>query len=397
MLAAFLTLAHAEPIVGFVDLHMHIAAHLTVPVYGSGPERDPPASQSYLHALEPQIFVRQLAEPGPAIIVSLAYANPFATVFESRTSMRRRIERQLDFVEEFCARNKDEFGWAKTPEEARTIVQSGRKAIVHGIEGATKILGDASDAAYWASRGVAVITPVHLSDNEIGGAWCQEGQLGVLNVPGCRRERISPETHGLTPDGHARITDLIDAGIIVDLAHTSDASFAEIVPILRDRAVAPVYTHATSFSVTVDPTAISDDQLREIESLGGLVGVTGNLSHLPPNPIPGGLPGDYCRGSINDFRLHWDRIVSVAGGEPVAWGSDFQGGVDHIRPKYGPLGCAPSPRGRAPEPFDLLGLAHPGLVEPMFSRLAAMGSSRAPLDSSAERFLEIWARAQGKL
>ncbi|GDX79384.1 hypothetical protein LBMAG42_11950 [Deltaproteobacteria bacterium] len=390
MIMALLSHALADPISGYVDLHIHLAAHLTVPVYGAGPEAKAPSGLTNLHALEPQIFAEQLAEPGPTILVSLAYANPFATVFESRRSMRARMDRQLDFVEALCARHSERFGWAKTPEEARSIIASGRTAIVHGIEGATKILSGAEDATYWATRGVAVITPVHLADNEIGGAWCQEGSLRWLNLPGCQRES-DPATHGLTGQGPARVRDLIDAGIVVDLAHTSDASFAEIVPILRERGVAPVYTHVTADAVRRDPTALSDAQLVEITRLGGLVGVTANLAHMRPDPVPPGLAAEHCPGTIDDFRLHWDHVVALSPGAPVAWGSDFQGGVDHIGPTHGLKGCSPAPS--TADTFDIEGLAHTGLVEPMFAHLAAAGSDRAPLDASAERFLTIWERS----
>lgn len=386
----FLPLAAAAEVHGYVDLHIHIAAHLAVPVYGAGPDDTSTEGRTNLHALRPQIATDDLRAPGPAILVSLAYANPFFTDFESRRSMRARIERQLAWVEGWAARNSDFVALARSPEEAREILASGRKAVVHGIEGATKILFDAEDARAWADRGVAVVTPVHLADSRIGGAWCQSGSLVFLNVPGCWREALAPARHGLTPWGQDRVTDLVDAGIVVDLAHMSAASFADAVPILRDRGVSPVYTHVTSAAVRRDPVALSDADLRLVYALGGLVGVTTALSHLEPRPVP---DSPRCPGSIDDVRLAWDHIVSVAGG-PVAWGSDFQGGVDHPRPKYGPRGCEPAPPDA--DTFDTEGLAHPGLVEPMFAHLAAAGADRAPLDASAERFLQIWERARAR-
>ena len=134
--------------------------------------------------------------------------------------------------------------------------------------------------------------------------------------------------------------------------------------------------------------ALDDGDLRAIYRLGGLVGVTAPLSHLEPRPAP---VGPRCPGSVDDLRLIWDHVVDVARA-PVAWGSDFQGGVDHPRPRFGPQGCGPAPADA--EPFDTLGLANAALVEPMFAQLARMGSDRAPLDASAERFLQIWERAR---
>lgn len=380
------------PARGYVDLHIHVAAHLAVPVYGRGPEAPAPANLTNLHGLTQQIFLDQLSEPGPSVLVSLAYANPFFTDFESRRSMRARIERQLDYVEAFCARHAERFGWGRTPADARAIVASGRTAIVHGIEGATKILAGAEDARRWAERGVAVITPVHLADNDLGGAWCKEGSLFMLNIPGCWREALAPARHGLTPRGIARIGNLIDAGIVIDLAHTSHAAFADGMAILEERRVAPVYTHATMDAVRRDSIAMTDDELRRIHAGGGLVGVTANLSHVRPRLVPAALAPDHCPGSVDDFRLQWDHAVATAAGQPVAWGSDFQGGVDHPRPKYGPAGCAPAPADA--DAFDTSGLAHTGLVDPMWAHLARAGADVAPLQASAERFLTIWEGAR---
>ena len=142
----------------------------------------------------------------------------------------------------------------------------------------------------------------------------------------------------------------------------------------------------TAAAVREDPVALSDDEFRAVEALQGLVGVTSALSPLPPRPPPAVLPEDSCEGSVTDFKLQWDHIVQVTGGAPVAWGSDFQGGVDHPRPQYGPHGCKDAPTNRAMDAFDVQGLTNPGMVDPMFAHLWAMGSDRRPLDASAQRF-----------
>jgi len=360
MLLAALSGALAQPLPGYVDLHIHLAAHLAVPVYGDGLDAPPARPRSWRHALRPQLATAELAAPGPSILVSLAYAHPFTTAFETRRSMRARISRQLDYVEAWAADHADRFGWARTPEEARAIVASGRTAVVHGIEGATKILSGPADARHW----------------------------------GCWDEAWAPARHGLTAFGEARVVDLVDAGIVVDLAHMADAAFADAVPLLRDRGVAPVYTHVVAAAVRRDAVALDDADLDMVMDLGGLVGVTANHSHLRPRPVPDTLAAEHCAGSVDDFRLHWDHIVGVAGGRPVAWGSDFQGGVDHLRPAYGEDGCSAAPAGRPADRFDLHGLADASLVDPLFAHVGAAGSDRRPLDASAEHFLGMWERAR---
>lgn len=394
ILLASLLLAHAEPVSGYVDLHIHMGAHKTVPIYGRGPDARMPARPSHRHAMRPTLFAEALEASDAAIYVSLAYANPFLTVFETRASMARRTERQLAAVEEFVADHADGWTLARTPAEARAALADGRKVVVHGIEGATKLIADADDAKRWAARGVVVVTPVHLADNELGGSVCMGGSLSVLNLGGCRKERRAPEAHGLTPLGVEAVGAMMDAGMVLDLAHAAPTTRAELLALVHARQVAPVYTHVAARAIRVEPSALSDADIAAIYAEGGLVGVTANLHSIEPLPA---RPDAGCPGSIDDLRLHWDHVVSVAGGAPVAWGSDFQGGVAHLRPKYGPKGCAEArPDGQPLSAFDTLGLAHVGLTPELFAQLAALGSDRAPLDQSAERFLQIWEQARGE-
>lgn len=392
--------ALAEPIHGYADIHIHLAAHLTVPVYGEGLEATPPDEQTYRHGLQPSLFASQLADSDVTLYVSLAYANPFSTAFESRASMKARMERQLDYVEAFAARHSDRFAWARTPAEARAAIGDGKAVIVHGIEGATKILDSPEDAQYWASRGVAVVTPVHLADNRLGGSFCMSGSLALLNVPGCWREAFARRKHTLTAEGVRLVGALSDAGIVIDLAHAAPATFDALVQLERARGVSPVYTHVVAKAVGNDRADVSDEQLRDIYALGGLVGVTANHRSVSPKPRLEDPPQGYCPRSIDDFRLQWDHVVGVAAGQRVAWRSDFQGGVTHLRPRFGPLGCTDTPVAHDTSvvvpvltAFDTFGLAHAGMVKPMFEQLASGGSDRGPLDASAERFLQIWERA----
>lgn len=393
-LLLLLLVARAEPVSGYVDLHIHMGAHETVPVYGRGPDAREPAQPSFRHQLRPSLFEAELERSDAAIYVSLAYANPFSTVFETRASMARRMERQLVAVEAFCSSHADRWTLAKSPAEARIALAAGRKVVVHGVEGATKLIAGEDDARRWAERGVAVVTPVHLADNELGGAMCMGGSLSLLNRAGCRRERRAPEQHGLTPLGVSAVSAMIDAGMVIDLAHAAPQTMAELLGLVRERRRAPVYTHVAAKAVRDVPSALADVDIEAIYALGGLVGVTANLHSIEPLPARADAG---CPGSIDNFRLHWDHVVSVAAGEPVAWGSDFQGGVDHLRPKYGPKGCSPARADGQPlDAFDELGLAHVGLTPALFRHLAADGSDRGPLDRSAERFLQIWERARGE-
>lgn len=215
------------------------------------------------------------------------------------------------------------------------------------------------------------------------------GSYSWFNLPGCRLERREPEAHGLTELGKEMAARMMEAGMVMDLAHASPQTFEDLIGIIAKEGAAPIISHVSARAIRDVPEATSDLQLAGIYGLKGLVGVTANLHNLLPTVKS---PG--CPGTIDDFRLHWDHVVQMAAGAPVGWGSDFQGATDHLRPKYGKKGCEEHrPDGAPLSDFDRLGLAHVGLTPSLFQQLD-QGSDRGPLDRSAERFLQIWELAR---
>ena len=136
-----------------------------------------------------------------------------------------------------------------------------------------------------------------------------------------------PRDHDTEPDapltGAGR--DLLDhmaaAGIVLDLTHLSDRSFAEAVERFPGRVCV---THANCRALAHTPRQLTDGQLRAVLSRGGVVGVAihnGMLRWVEGAPPPRG------EVSLQHVADHVERICELAGdARHVGLGTDLDGG-----------------------------------------------------------------------
>src|SRR5687767_15474439 len=92
----------------------------------------------------------------------------------------------MKYVEDFVQKHADKFAIAKSPGEVRNLVTQTKKTIiVYSIEGGKALIGNAEDAQFWASKGVAFITLMHLLDSELGGSAIRPGIINsIVNLKG---------------------------------------------------------------------------------------------------------------------------------------------------------------------------------------------------------------------
>ena len=79
------------------------------------------------------------------------------------------------------------------------------------------------------------------------------------------------EDGGLSRLGRALVDELVQLGVILDLAHASPATFDEIIA--RAAGAPVICTHAACRAVNDHPRNLTDDQLRALADAGGLFGL----------------------------------------------------------------------------------------------------------------------------
>jgi membrane dipeptidase len=162
-----------------------------------------------------------------------------------------------------------------------------------GVEGAQVLEGKLANVRRLFEAGVRMMAPSHFFDTEVGGS--------------AHGERKG----GLTAFGRDVIAEMERLGMLVDLAHASTQTIADVL----DVATRPVVFSHTGLAGTCDsPRNVSDAVLERTARLGGVIGI---------GFFEGATCGEDLGAVVRALRYAVDR----AGAEHVALGSDFDGFV----------------------------------------------------------------------
>ena len=197
-------------------------------------------------------------------------------------------------------------------------------------------------------------------------------ELGV-RMAGLTWNRRNPFSDGAAEDGglsrlgRALVDELVALGVILDLAHSSPAAFAEIV----DRvAGAPVLCkHAACRAVSDHPRNLTDDQLRSLRDAGGLLGVM-----LHP------LAVDHVDRSIGRVIDHLEHAMGVMGADGVCLGGDFTSRLTEVLPPMPEPADGLMPDGLKPG-IGIDGLRGPEDYPALLEALRERGWSDADVDA----------------
>ncbi|HHV71764.1 MAG TPA: membrane dipeptidase [Clostridia bacterium] len=144
-----------------------------------------------------------------------------------------------------------------------------------------------------------------LGVRSIGLTWNQRNQIadGVWE---------DESGGGLTLFGKKLIREMNDLGILVDLAHISKKGFFDAINI----STAPVLvTHGNCKSICNHPRNLSDEQIKALAEINGVLGIT----FYPP------FLNDQNHATVDDIVKHIIYVVDLVGIDYVGIGSDFEG------------------------------------------------------------------------
>ncbi|MFO7675517.1 MAG: dipeptidase [bacterium] len=184
---------------------------------------------------------------------------------------------------------------ARRPADVRP--RPGRVAGILAVEGGHALDGSLASLARFHRRGVRILTLTWNNSNELARS--------CLAIDGNRR--------GLTRLGRLAVARMNHLGMVVDLSHAGDRTFADAL----DASTAPVICSHSGCRARHDfPRNLSDDQLRALGRQGGVVGIVF---------LPYFLTRARRRATIDDVIDHVCHAAAVAGSAAVGLGSDFDG------------------------------------------------------------------------
>jgi membrane dipeptidase len=173
------------------------------------------------------------------------------------------------------------------------------------FEGAAPFAGHPDQVQKWVSNGVKIWGLVHSHDNALASsAGLGKPRTGVK--------------YGLTDQGRELVKAIHAAGGIVDVSHASDRAFKDIVELARLDRVPLIATHSNTRKVAYHARNLTDDQIRDIASLGGVIGMNFHGEYLAVGRT----------ATIDDIVRHVRHITQLVGVRHVGIGSDFEGSID---------------------------------------------------------------------
>ncbi len=199
-------------------------------------------------------------------------------------------------------------------------------------------------------------------------------ELGVRMV-GLTWNRRNPyadgaiEDGGLSRLGRELVDQMFELGIVLDLAHASPRTFAEVIDRANGRAV--ICSHAGCRGVNDHPRNLTDDQLRALADAGGLFGLMLHPIAIGPD-----------RRTIAGVIEHLEHAIGVIGVDRVCLGGDFTTRLNKVLPPMPEPADGLQPEGLA-SGAGIEGLCGPEDYPALIAALGDRGWAAADIEAVA--------------
>jgi membrane dipeptidase len=258
------------------------------------------------------------------------------------TAIREALER-IDAVHEMVRRYAPDVVLARSAADIRAAVAQGRFVSLMGVEGGHIIEESLPALRSFYALGVRYMTLTH----SFHTSWADSS--------GTEAQPLAPLHHGLTDFGRQVVAEMNRLGMLVDVSHVSDETFADALEVTRAPVIA---SHSSCRAVCNHARNLSDDMLRALARNGGVVMINfypgyndpaagpliaARRKQLEPqlealraqhgedreglrqarqalfeaNPLPG--------SPLSVLLDHFDHAVRVAGPDHVGLGADWDG------------------------------------------------------------------------
>lgn len=328
-----------------LDLHAHLDMK---PGMGILLREGPNSSQTWNSRLQAKESLSTLsALHAPKLTVVSLYAHPVLSKlsrlphFDPVQNVRDTLEEEYTHLLEFVKNNSQTFGIARTPKEARAFLSDRKNVFVLSIEGAYGALETEADLKKWIDeRGVAILTPFHLTEDHFGGVALMRPWAALFNTPirflqsllitnfSCL-SHICTSPMGVKPDGDVLIQNLIKRKVWIDLAHANDMEIREILPELEAQKIPVLVTHTEVREVYAAERGLSPLVTDYLAKNGGIIGLipTDDLIERSTTRSASG-----CTSGVSFFRDVFRSVQKQLGESRVALGSDINAPITGLAP-----------------------------------------------------------------
>jgi membrane dipeptidase len=254
----------------------------------------------------------------------------------------RRALQQIEAVREQVRKHPNDLVLATTVAQIREAKKTGQIAALMGVEGGHMINSDLAVLRKFAGLGVRYMTLTHSGNDE----WADSSTDKAVH-------------NGLTDFGKDVVREMNRLGVMVDISHVSDKTFADALAVSKAPMIA---SHSSCRALCDAPRNMTDEMMKALAAQGGVVQINYHVGFLSQefrdaekadpkinaaieqevtkrcgdNEACQLLEGDkLTREAVEQGKLprvgyekiieHIDHAVKVAGADHVGLGSDFDG------------------------------------------------------------------------
>ncbi len=364
------------------------------------------------------------------VVMSAGNDEPFCDVIPKKfrkweCNDMAAVDRMVDAAHNF-ARVHPWYEIARTPGDARRIINQGKLAVVLSIE-VGELFGkrdwEASLDRYY-KKGVRTMGLTHLLNSRFSATavmprdsrvieLIERVQSGKVAYP-IKRSESGFNADGLTADGKKLVRAMMARKMLVDTAHMSRRAFDDTFDLARENRFYPVYrSHGYLKEIMVPEKQEGDERLSpaslvaRIKKTGGVFGLRTGAEEMLTYRKSG--VANNCHGSSRSFAQQY-QLAAIGLKVPVAFGSDLNGLIAQMAPRFGDPkeACEGAydfereaqqrAQGKAAtqglgSEFDTKGFARVDLMADVVADLKRLGVDTANIENSAEAFIAMWERA----
>lgn len=229
------------------------------------------------------------------VVTMAAYIPQKGRDAESLAAAAEKATILLDGIEEQVARNSSHIQLCSTPREVMQAKKAGKRAVMRAIENGYATGTDLSLIRHFKERGVVYMTLCHNGDNDI-----------------CDSARGNGEHGGLSAYGREVVKEMNRQGMMIDLSHAAESTFDDV---LLASTQPVVCSHSSCRALCDHPRNLTDRQIKALADKGGVMQVTMYSGFLRKDG----------EAALDDFMLHLEHAISIAGIDHVGIGTDFDG------------------------------------------------------------------------
>ncbi|KAJ8249212.1 hypothetical protein GJAV_G00232370 [Gymnothorax javanicus] len=207
---------------------------------------------------------------------------------------------QIDIVHRMCDAYPESFMFAASSQDIMDAFAQSKTASLIGVEGGHSIDSSLGVLRLMYQLGVRYMSLTHNCNTP----WVDNWKVDTGSDP--------PEHNGLSPFGRQVIKEMNRLGMLIDLAHVSEAVMNQVL----DLSEAPViFSHSSAYSVCQHKRNVPDAVLKRVRDRAGIVMVNFYNDYVTCSET----------ASLSQVADHFDHIKKVAGPTVIGFGSDFDG------------------------------------------------------------------------